>query len=147
MEGYPFSDESEITPELLYAAITEDDPYSSWESWPGYEGKHTGFSQHGDDHIIYINEIIADALPLESAEIPVGGIIVKENFSDAEGLIALTVMVKLEGFDEESGNWYWGKFTLQDGEKVCGKIEDCISCHVSMKQNDYLMVYDLDGEN
>ena len=77
-----------------------------------------------------------------NAVFPVGSIIIKEKFSDAEGKQTelYTGMIKrTKGYNSECGDWEF--FTLSaDATKVTsrGKLQACMDCHVAYKNSDYV---------
>ncbi|HEX7996854.1 MAG TPA: cytochrome P460 family protein [Pyrinomonadaceae bacterium] len=92
---------------------------------------------------VYVNELGRQAMMTElRPQFPVGSVIVKEKLSadkmDAPEL--LTVMVKRErGFNPAVGDWEFmavnGAGTKIDAR---GRLESCQSCHVLMKERDFV---------
>ncbi|MGB1277355.1 MAG: cytochrome P460 family protein, partial [Nannocystaceae bacterium] len=113
----------------------QDMDYSSWERAPGYPGIADSDAPHGGYVEIYINEVVAAALvpPAEGealTEWPVGSIIVKDGWEDAEGSdrSILAIMEKREG------GWYYEEYvgTNEDSPKFAGdRIATCMGCHSS----------------
>jgi hypothetical protein len=78
-----------------------------------------------------------------AGEMPVGSIVVKDNFMPDGMLGATTVMYKVEGYNPEASDWWWAKF-MPDGSvdmngMAQGRVEMCIGCHAGGADNDYLM--------
>ncbi len=141
---YPPLTKDEISAERVWQRVTEEYDYKQFPEWPGNEGIQPGQTPHGRFHQIYINPILYNALPIEDRIAPNGSIIFKENLNIDEELVAITAMVKVEGFAPETNDWYWIKYTV-DGETVAeGNVDGCISCHVGVKYNDYVIVQPLD---
>jgi cytochrome P460 len=92
---------------------------------------------------VYVNEIGRHAMLEEkSPHFPQGSIIVKEKLTTARSTTPelLTVMVKREhSFNADGGNW---EYVVLDGEgravQKRGKLENCESCHLLNKGNDYV---------
>ena len=66
--------------------------------------------------------------------------------------MAITVMVKSEGFNPDAGDWYWAKY-MADGTiaqmdtpkgkmALAGKAQGCIDCHSGADGDDYLFFND-----
>lgn len=92
---------------------------------------------------VYVNEQGRRAMMNErKPKFPVGSVIVKEKLlPDKEGEPELlTVMVKRErGFNPESGDW---EYMVVNGTgtkaEARGKLENCQSCHIPMKDTDFV---------
>lgn len=106
----------------------------------------TQFEQgiHKDKFItVYVNkagksQMMADRI----TKFPVGTTIVKEKLAtpDSTEPELLTVMIKrARGFDTRNGDWEYLVLS-GDAQTVTaeGKIESCISCHRTVKDNDYV---------
>lgn len=129
---------------VLWERITEEADYHTYQFWPGHEGLSPGQAPHGVFHKVYVNRPLYQALPREDKTAPNGSIIVKENYSADEELMAITVMAKVESFDPEHGDWFWAKYA-PDGEIGAeGAVGGCIDCHAGMESNDYIIIQQLD---
>ena len=84
--------------------------------------------------------------------LPVGSIIIKENYSENESLQAITVMYKNAGYNPGSGDWYWVKYN-PDGSvplsppeagsmKLAGRVKGCIECHNGAGGGDFAFFND-----
>ena len=135
---------AEISGARLWQRIAEEADYKSYAEHPGHEGIRPGQSPHGRFHIVYINKLLADALPLPDRRAPVGTIIVKENLTAEKELDALTVMVKVEGYDPAHNDWFWAKFAPDGTVQAEGSPGGCIKCHEGMVHNDYVIIRRLD---
>ena len=81
--------------------------YKNWAPVPGQTGDFTaGQSPHGNLIKMYLNRTAAG----NTDTMPVGSIIVKENYNEDESLQAITVMYKNAGYNPGSGDWYWVKY-------------------------------------
>lgn len=133
-----------VSGEMLWRRITEVDPYKKYSFMPEHEGLLPGQSPHGLLHKIYANRLLIDSLPNPSKKAPYGSIIVKENYTINEEIDKITIMVKVKDYSPMSGDWYWVAYT-KNGEVLAEGIPGgCISCHSGMKDNDYIIVKQLD---
>lgn len=134
----------EIDGEVLFRRITTDDNYKKFRYMPGNEGLNPGQSPHGVYHRIYANNTLLDTLPNSSKEAPNGSIIVKENYNLNKELEKITVMAKVSNYNPRANNWFWAIYK-SDGEVISeGKLTGCISCHSGMRDNDFIIVKELD---
>jgi hypothetical protein len=135
---------NEISGERLGERIFAEAPYETYAFWPGHEDVQLGQAPHGIFHRIYANRDLYVSLPRENNTAPYGSIIVKENLNSEKELLKITVMAKVEGFDPENGDWFWGVYTPDGVEEMSGKLGGCITCHEGMADNDYVIVQRLD---
>lgn len=92
---------------------------------------------------VYVNDAGREAMLSATPEVfPVGTIIVKEKRTDVSAASPelLTVMIKREaGYNPEVGDW---EFAVMDGAartvRESGRIESCMSCHVTQKAADFV---------
>lgn len=98
---------------------------------------------HGAFVKTYMNRVAAG----NPAELPLGSIIIKENFSPEKQLVAVTMMYRTEGYDPDGNDWYWIKYNA-DGTTamadtdagqmaISGKAKGCIDCHSAAGGDDY----------
>jgi len=122
----------------FWVRITENNPYKQWETWPGYPDIYPGKSPHGKYLRLYANEPAITAAKAGNP-MPDGAILVKENYAeDKTTLMAVTPMYKAAGYNPDAGDWWWAKYE-GDGTLVKeGKVEGCITCHKSVKDNDWI---------
>ncbi len=76
----------------------------------------------------YVSDNIRAALD-GGGDIPDRGIIIKENYNEAKELQALTVMYKVQEYDPQRDDWFWGYYRADGSIINEGKIDSCISCH------------------
>lgn len=114
----------------------------NWSTWPGKGKLYRGREPHGALLTTYLNGLAYDALTNKAGKMPVGAIIVKENYAPDSTLAATTVMYKVADYNPEAGDWFWVKF-LSDGKvdmdgKAQGRVPTCIQCHRAQTNNDYV---------
>lgn len=125
--------------EALWNYISEENPYENWEFWPGYEGMYPGQSPHGAYLKLYANKAAMEAVRA-GKPMPAGAILVKENYGkDKKTLKAVTPMYKVEGYNAEAGDWFWGKYGPKGKIMAAGKVGSCISCHRGADDQDYII--------
>ncbi|MCK4502412.1 MAG: cytochrome P460 family protein [Desulfuromonadales bacterium] len=125
--------------DILWNYITEKSPYTKWSYWPDHQGMQDGRAPHGPQHKVFVNK-----LALESAAPPLqyGAIQVKENYSKANELKAITVMYKIKGYNPDSGDWFWAKYDASGKALITGKPMGCIGCHGTRAANDFVLVHE-----
>jgi hypothetical protein len=128
--------------EELLNYITEVNPYHEWELWPGTEKLYEGTEPHGVRLTTYVNKQALKGIDEGMLEkgMPYGSIIVKENYSAEEELMAVTSMYKLKGFNPEAGDWFWIQHAADKEIMAAGKVEMCIGCHSQVEHRDYLFI-------
>jgi len=68
-----------------------------------------------------------------------GSILVSEDYGANKNLESMSVMYKIKGYNAGGGDWFWAKYSPNDGYVLeSGKVASCISCHASKKDNDYI---------
>jgi len=138
---------SEISGERLWERISVDSEYTDYSFWPDHEGINPGQAPHGVNHRIFINRDLKEALPIDNRIAPFGTIIVKENMNIDLKVVKITVMAKVDGFNSDGGNWFWAAYSPEGEVQAEGTPKGCVSCHVGMKNNDYVIVRPLDHKN
>ena len=121
----------------LNSYIIKLDPYTRWELWPGKGKLYKGTEPHGSLLTTYVNDAAYRSAKGKTAMTD-GAIIVKENYTSDKKLIALTVMYKIKGYNPESGDWFWAKYTPEGKVETSGRVKGCIDCHAAKKDNDYI---------
>ena len=83
--------------------------------------------------ISYANSIASEALANWSGTMPDGGMLVKVQYSDAEAtqLSGYTVMEKMDGYAEDSGDWFWAAYNAEGDVSTAGSPGYCVNCHAS----------------
>ncbi len=133
-EGMPPTD-----PEKFWNYISEKNPYTDWDHWPGYDGIYPGKSPHGAYLKLYANDVAIEAAKAGKTEMPEGAILVKENYGkDKKTLMAVTPMYKVKGYNPEAGDWFWGKYGPDGKVMAAGKPDGCIKCHGVKQDQDWL---------
>lgn len=143
---YPPLSKEQISVEALWRRITEEEDYEDYPFWPGHEGICDGQSPHGVYHQVYIHPVLMNALPIKDGKVPNGSIIVKENMNSRKKIDSYTIMVKVDGYNPEAGDWFWMKLDKKGNTIVEGKPGPCIACHEPLKSNDYIILYRLDRD-
>jgi hypothetical protein len=126
----------------LYDEAIAGDAYKSWSQFPGASPDLNKSGQHNGDFVrSYMNDVAVAAIANFDGAFPDGTIFVKEQYSDAEGKTKTghTVMLKLDGFDGDHGDWYWVAYNAK-GETTThhGMAPYCYECHVAAKANDWV---------
>ncbi|MEP3479587.1 MAG: cytochrome P460 family protein [Fuerstiella sp.] len=109
--------------------------YNQWAPAGDDGGFQESSAPHGALVKTYMNRVAAG----NASNLPVGSMIIKENFSPDKKLMAITLMYKSKGYNPEAGDWYWAKF-MPDGKiakmdspmgkmAISGKAKGCIACH------------------
>ena len=136
----------EVDGARLWERMTGESDYRTYSEWPGHAGLQPGQSPHGVWHRVSANRNLFDALPLSDSIAPAGTIIVKENFDNSRELKNLTVMAKVDSWDPDNGDWFWGMYGPDGTVLAEGSLGGCISCHEGMKVNDYVVINPLNEE-
>jgi hypothetical protein len=123
----------------LWHYVTEVSPYKQWAFWPDHQGLQPGRAPHGPLHKVYVNE---RALNSPKPPVQYGAIQVKESYSKAEKLTAITVMYKVEGYNAQGGDWFWAKYAPDGKVESSGKLAGCIRCHGARAKNDFIIVHE-----
>ena len=98
---------------------------------------------HGALVKTYINRTAAG----NSAKLPHGSIVIKENYSPEKKLMAITLMHRAKGYNPDANDWYWIKYnpdgttatmdTANGKMAIAGKAKGCIECHSGADGGDY----------
>ncbi len=100
-------------------------------------------------HNIWVNDTGLDAYLSGASEVPVGTVVIKEDFVNADGepgdFQKYLVMAKMgSGYDAENGDWYYSVRMPNDepvdmnGMTMDGRVPMCIGCHAQVAETDYL---------
>jgi len=117
--------------------ITITNPYTAWALWPGKGQLYKGQHPHGAFLTTYVDPTALEAITNKAGKLPVGAMVVKENYSPDKKLAAITVMYRVEGFNPDNGDWFWLKFTPDGTIEKEGKVAGCINCHKGVSGNDW----------
>jgi hypothetical protein len=117
--------------------ITRQNPYDSWELWPGKGKFYKGREPHGALLTTYVNDIALRSIR-EKSGMADGSIVVKENYTADKKLAGITVIYKIKGYNPPGGDWFWAKYTPQWAVEVSGKVKSCLECHGIREANDYI---------
>ena len=140
-EAAPAAEEAAVTlPELsadgVWGHLTSSD-YENWDRWPGTTDQYDGAEPHGAQLTTYVNDVAAAALASGEAMMPVGAIVVKNNYVGGN-LMAVTAMVKTEDFNPDHNNWWFLKRLTDGTVEAAGRFAGCEGCHGTVAANDYL---------
>lgn len=128
----------ELTADGVWAHLTTDNDYESWALWPGKGEQYGGGAPHGAQLTTYLNEVAAEAVAAGAGSMPVGAIIVKNNYMDGM-LMAVTAMVKTEDFNPDHNNWWFLKRNADGSVDAAGRFDGCEGCHGAARANDYVL--------
>ena len=121
----------------LYEYIVKLKTYTDWQLFPGKGRMYQGTQPHGSFLTTYVNDAAYYSLK-DKKGMSDGSMIVKENYNADKKLDSLTVMYKINGYNMKAGDWFWAKYGPQGKVMASGKVEACIACHESKKQNDFI---------
>jgi hypothetical protein len=122
----------------LQQYISETNPYTGWQLWPGTHKMYPGKRPHGEFLTTYVNDIALQSLHKGEAKFPLGSIIVKENYTADKKLDAVTVMYKVDGYNPMGGDWYWLRYNPAGIVEAQGQVTACIGCHSAMITKDWV---------
>lgn len=118
--------------------ISIENPYTSWEVWPGKEKIKRGTRPHEAIHSTYVNTAAMTALQERKKEFPQGSIIVKVDSGGDTNQTVVTVMYKVVGYNPGGGDWYWLKYREGGTVEEEGKVIPCINCHRNRQTHDWV---------
>jgi hypothetical protein len=124
----------------LMRYILKTDPYVKWDLMPGTTRMRQGKEPHGALQNVYVNKLAYKAIVGKAGSLPDGATIVKENYTAAGKLSAVTVLQKKKGYNPEAGDYLWLKYGPDMKILAQGKADPCIKCHTAAKDNDYIML-------
>lgn len=102
-----------------------DQKYTSWAHAPGYDTKRASTAPHGDEVIIYVNDVVETALAGGAiTSWPEGSLIVKDGFSGGEPDLVAAMEKRADG-------WYWAEWGAEGDAKFSGTPSTCTDCHAS----------------
>ncbi len=133
----------DTTFEAVWGHLEEAGYAESWALWPERGELYPGGEPHGMLLTTYVNDVAAGALVEPRGSMPVGAIIVKENYMADSTLAAVTVMYKTESFNPEHNNWYFIKRNADGSVDAAGRFDGCQNCHGARADNDYILTSSL----
>jgi hypothetical protein len=112
------------------------DAYRAWDHAPGYESRQKSHAPHGDAVVIYVNDVVAEALASKTAldAWPDGSIIVKDGFDGSD----LDVVAVIE---KRGDKWFWAEYDAEGDPSYSGSPELCTSCHA--RGDDFVRAFPL----
>jgi hypothetical protein len=135
-------DEADGQDRELYDEAIAGDVYKSWQQFPGASPDLIKSGLHNGDFVrSYMNPVAVAAIANFTGTFPEGTILVKEQYSDAEGKVKTghTVMLKIDGYDSEHGDWFWVAYNAKGETTVHnGMAPYCSDCHAAAKANDWV---------
>jgi hypothetical protein len=117
--------------------IIGQEPYKKWSMWPGKGKLYKGTEPHGALLTVYVNDIALKSIKAGKG-MGNNSIVLKENYTPAKKLAAVTVMYKVKGYNPDGGDWFWAKYDPDFKIQAEGKVGTCLGCHTGAKDNDYL---------
>ena len=129
----------EATGSAVWNYLQEIEYRQNWELWPGKGEFFEGGEPHGALFTTYINPLTLGALEIKAGTIPLGGIIVKENYAPDRTFILMTVMFKVDGFNPENNNWFWANIGAAGDVQAEGRLAGCQACHGAARANDFVL--------
>jgi len=128
--GTPVDSDSAGDPALLERI----DGYRGWARAPDPYQTPLAISQgtHGGFVDIYVNDVVAAALLAEEDTLgqwPLGSIIVKDGWDDAEG----TSLRQIAIMERRDDGWYWEEYDAGDlvNPVFAGRPDVCVDCHAA----------------
>jgi hypothetical protein len=121
----------------LYEYVVKVKPYIDWQLYPGKSRMYQGTQPHGAFLTTHVNEAAYYSVK-DKKGMSDGSIIAKENYTADRKLNALTVMYKIKGYNPKAGDWFWAKYAPDGTVLASGRVEACIKCHETKKDNDYI---------
>lgn len=121
---------SDTTAETLWRHLQDERYRENWRLWPGKGQLYSGTEPHGMLLTTYANDVAYEALMNgQAASLPVGSIIVKENYMPDSTFAAATVMSKVAGYNPEHQDWLFAKYDPQGAPEDFGRAPMCQACH------------------
>jgi hypothetical protein len=99
--------------------------YAEWQRAPGYDEAQPTIRAHGQTALVYLNDVMAEAVAGPSIDAwPEGALLVKDSF-DGDTLKLVAAMEK------QSTGWYFAEWTPSGDVKYAGEPEVCLNCHAA----------------
>ncbi len=102
--------------------------YEDWDQLDDWTGIQPGESVHGDYVEIWLNSEAFETIQDQtSADMPVGALLAKQGWDEADGTSArnFTVMYKV---DADYG-WFWASWSSDGEVLMAGQPDACTGCH------------------
>ena len=128
-------------PAAVYQYIKVSKPYEEWSLWPNKGRLYPGRQPHGSFLTTYVNPTAALSIGRGRTMRP-GAIIVKESYTAEKKLTTINVMYKVNGFNQVAGDWFWAEYGSDGTVRKAGRVQECINCHATKKENDFIMTED-----
>jgi hypothetical protein len=128
----------DTTAEALWAHMEQAGYAENWTLWPDKGALYEGTEPHGMLLTTYLNEPALEALTNMAGAMPVGAIVVKENYMPDSTLAAITIMYKAEGYNPDFNDWFFVKRLADGTVEASGRVGGCQGCHAQRADNDYL---------
>jgi hypothetical protein len=124
----PFEGE-ELTGEAIFVWLNGERYRETWELFPGTVPLHEGTEGHGALLTTYANPVGMESLERGAASMPPRAVIAVEDYLADSTLSTISVMLRVDDPDPESGVWRFTRFEAA-GEVVAGLADSCRGCHV-----------------
>jgi hypothetical protein len=123
----------------LFEQLKGMDYKHKFRIWPGKTSFSKGAESHGDFLTTYVNIPAFMTVAGKKGIMPVGAMIVTESYTTDKKLVDIAVMFKVNGYNPDSGDWFWARYS-PDGKVISeGKVDTCIKCHGTKKDNDFIL--------
>lgn len=135
--------------QALWQHITQPPGFYKWGTWSSLRESRRSrcATAYGYFARVFANDV---ALQAKGVPLPPGSIVVREgqgmgtNTYAPNGQIrAYTVMYKVRGFNPKGGDWFWASYSGTGQVRDSGALTECIKCHQTAWQNDYLLGLEL----
>ena len=87
----------------------------------------------------YVNRQALEGIETRNGTMPVGAMIIKDNFSAEGDLVATTLMYKRGSEQSDASGWFWMKWQPDNTIDAAGPVEGCRSCHGMAQDNDFIL--------
>lgn len=124
----------------LWKHISEINPYTKWDLWPGKTKFYEGSEPHGMLLTVYVSKGAKKVIDEKKGVFGEGDIIVKEAYKPDRTLRVITVMYKAKDYDPQAGDWFWVKYNPDGSVGAEGKVGSCIACHSVKADNDWVFI-------
>jgi hypothetical protein len=126
-------EDEEIPPPLFDAERLDAElaDYTLWEQVAPWEGVLSSCeAAHGAYVQVWLNDIARQDLTEGATTFSEGAIWVKEGYQDV-GITSKGVdaMRKVEGWDPDAGDWFWGHYDDEGEPVIAGHVTGCVPCH------------------